>query len=108
MPENSSNTFSPTLEPPLELCTHEPSSSEPAGPSIPSPAPLPVPQANHSQGCQTLVQDRAGVKKLLFQSHLGTQIIHKIQGFVCGLGTELMHVWKSQAGVRIMGDNPDV
>lgn len=50
-----------------------------------------------------MVEDRAGVKRWVFQSRLGTQIIYKSQGFVCGLATELKHAWKSQARVRIMG-----
>lgn len=75
---------------------------------LPSPALLllPEPQANHSQGCQTLPPDGGGLswsEKGIFQSHPGTQIIYKIQGFVCGLATELKHAWKSQAGVKIMG-----
>lgn len=57
-----------------------------------------------------MVEDRAGVKRWVFQSRLGTQIIYKSQGFVCGLATELKHAWKSQASQDHgpMGDYPDV
>lgn len=111
MPENSSNTitFSPTLEPPLKLCTHEPCSSDPAGPAIPSPAPPPCAvrqtTARDAKRCLLMVEDRAGVKNGYFKTTLALRQ-SKIQGCVCGLATELKHSWSQDHGP--MGDYPNV